>query len=291
MISRYDRTKLTVYTNLIHGCRRQSSYQVGERAGIGQERRFHLGGMRSSVASQFVASLPGRALKECPQSVSRKRDYRLRAAGGADVRQALLVDRLASGVTVTCRSGARRRDSDLEGGSDVATLQPPLPAVLDRQPGGSRARDAIISLRRPPRCARAPQILHPTWRRCASACRPIPESIVARARLAGGCLETLIGPAFRQPHRPLTHSSRCPQVSSALRCDCQPFRKRPCLENLHPAGHAAPRGLLNPWQTSTSFPRDPAGAAATSHAILDAQPKRRSQMKGIPSCERLMPWL
>jgi hypothetical protein len=153
------------------------------------------------------------------------------------------------------------------------------------------ALQVIISSRTPPRCARAPQIPHPTWSRCASACRPIPESRVARARLAGGCLETLIGPAFRPPHRPLTQSSRCSRVSSAPRFDCRPFRKRLCPESLQPVGHAAPGGLLNPWQTNTSFPRDPAGAAATSRVILDAQPRRRPQMKGIPSGERLMPWL
>jgi hypothetical protein len=153
-----------------------------------------------------------------------------------------------------------------------------------------RALQVIISSRTPPRCARAPQIPHPTWSRCASACRPIPESRVARARLAGGCLETLIGPAFRPPHRPLTQSSRCSRVSSAPRFDCRPFRKRLCPENPQPVGHA-PGGLLNPWQTNTSFPRDPAGAAATSRVILDAQPRRRPQMKGIPSGERLMPWL
>jgi hypothetical protein len=100
----------------------------------------------------------------------------------------------------------------------------------------------------------------------------------------------LIWPYFGEAHRPLTLSPGCSHVSSALRFDGQPLRKPPRVENLQPVGHAVPRGLLNPWQTNTSFPRELAGAGATSRVILDAQPRRRSQMKGIPSCQRLMPW-
>jgi hypothetical protein len=154
---------------------------------------------------------------------------------------------------------------------------------------GPRA-DVIISLRPPPPFARAPRILPPTRNRCASACRPIPEWIAAPVRLSRGYLETLIAYSFRQVHRQLTLSPRCWQVLSAAQLGGQPLRKQLRGENLQPVGHAAPRGPLNPWQTNTSSPRDPARAAAMSRGIADAQPRRRPPMKGIPSCERLMPW-
>jgi hypothetical protein len=141
--------------------------------------------------------------------------------------------------------------------------------------------------RRPAALARR-KIRPPMWNRGASASRPKLESIAARARLAGGCLETLIWPYFRQAHRRL--SPGCSHVSSALGFDGQPLRKPACSENPQPVGHAAPRNLLNPWQTNTSFPRDLASAGATPRVILDAQPRRHSQMKGIPSLERLRSW-
>jgi hypothetical protein len=146
----------------------------------------------------------------------------------------------------------------------------------------------VILLRPPPPFARAPQIFPPTRHRCASACRPIPEWTAARARLLRGYLETSIGPASRQVHRSLTLSPGC--LQSALQYGGQPLRKPLRAQNLQPVGHAAPGGQLNPWETNTSFPRDLAGATATWRGILDAQPRRRLQMKGIPSCERQMPW-
>jgi hypothetical protein len=143
-----------------------------------------------------------------------------------------------------------------------------------------RAPDVIISLRTPPPFARAPQTCPPTRNRCASVCRPIPEWIAARARLSGANLEASIGTASRQARRPLTLSPGS-QISSAVPFDGQPLRKSLRAENL--VGHAAPRGPPNPWQTNTSFPRDLAGATATSRGIPDVQPRRRLQMKGIPS--------
>ncbi len=111
---------------------------------------------------------------------------------------------------------------------------------------GSDRCTTIIPLRTSRRRARAPQIHPPMSNRCASASRPILESIPARVRLAGGCLETLIWQYFCRAHRPLTLSPGCSQVSSAPGGNGQPPRKRPCAENPQPVGHAAPRGLLNP---------------------------------------------
>jgi hypothetical protein len=173
------------------------------------------------------------------------------------------------------------------GSGDILRNCPPC---FERSPhSGNAPHDAIIPLRTSPRCARAPQILPPMWNRCASASPPISESRAARAQRAG-CLETLIWPYFREAYRPPTLSPGCSHVSSALGLDGQPLRKPPRAENLQPVVHAPPRGLLNPGQTNTSFPRDLPVVTATSRGILDAQPRPRSQMKGIPSCQRLMPW-
>jgi hypothetical protein len=84
--------------------------------GTGRDRAGEAIPSRRNALSRGVTicwrSLPGRALRECPQSISRPRDYRLRAAGGAPDRRPTSSTgasaRVRCDALVTRRSGARR---------------------------------------------------------------------------------------------------------------------------------------------------------------------------------------
>lgn len=117
-------------------------------------------------------------------------------------------------------------------GPEVTTLGQFAHCVLDahRTAGMLRTMPSFRCERRPD-ALDAPQMLPPSWNRCAS--RPGPDQ--NRERPAG-CLETLIWPYFPQAYRPprfhLTARTYRRVRRSAL-------RKLPRAENLQPVVHAA----------------------------------------------------